>query len=82
MSHCTMCELANMKTLPELKLQFAFSGASVLQLISIVGAEKNHTKLLIAHANSVHIFEIPSNQPKVFGTHIQPTCTRRIQNEL
>lgn len=36
-----MCELANMKTLPELKLQFAFSGASVLQLISIVGAEKS-----------------------------------------
>lgn len=36
-----MYELENMKTLPELKLQFAFSGESVLQLISIMGAEKN-----------------------------------------
>lgn len=36
-----MCELANVKTFPELELQFAFSGANVLQLISIVGTEKS-----------------------------------------
>lgn len=35
-----MCELAHVKTFPDLKLQFAFSGASVLQLISNVGTEK------------------------------------------
>lgn len=83
MSHCTMCELANVKTFPELKLQFAFLGASVLHLISIVGTEKKtHTKLLIFHVDFIHIFEIPSNWPKVFGTHLQPVCSRKIQNKL
>lgn len=41
MSHCILCEVANMKIFSELKLQFAFSGASVLQLISTVRTEKN-----------------------------------------
>lgn len=78
-----MCELANVKTVPELKLQSAFSGANDLQLNRIVGTERKKTnpaKVLIDLGNSIHIFEKPSNRPKVFGTFA--ACMHRKNSKL